>query len=181
MNIKENAKINKIGISVSSDRPYFEIQFHDVTFERVYLMIRNNSMISRVFVVNDDDNKLIKLSLDDFGLLYWIDCSTCDIAYDIRTFDENVVYYARDIFLIVNDKDYNYIAERATFDDEEEIEMPEFVNTEDFTTPIESLKADLEFIQTFYDVDRIKDRDNAELLIDSYKRAIELLTNAEVK
>ena len=29
MNIKENAKINKIGISVSSDRPYFEIQFHD--------------------------------------------------------------------------------------------------------------------------------------------------------
>ena len=59
--------------------------------------------------------------------------------------------------------------------------MPEFVNTEDFTTPIESLKADLEFIQTFYDVGRIKDRDNAELLIDSYKRAIELLTNAEVK
>ena len=56
--------------------------------------------------------------------------------------------------------------------------MPEYVNTEDFTTPIESLKADLEFIQTFYDVDRIKDRDNAELLIDSYKYAIELLTNA---
>ena len=54
--------------------------------------------------------------------------------------------------------------------------------TEDFTTPIESLKEDLEFIQTLYDVDRIKDRDNAELLIDSYKRAIELLTNAkEVK
>ena len=120
MNIKEGAKINKIGISVSSDRPYFEIQFHDVTFERVYLMIRNDSMISRVFVVNNDDNTLIKLSLDDFGLLYWIDCSTCDIAYDIRTFDENVVYYARDIFLIVNDKDYKYIAERATFDDEEE-------------------------------------------------------------
>ena len=59
--------------------------------------------------------------------------------------------------------------------------MPEFVNTEDFTTPIESLKADLKFIQTFYDVDRIKDRENAELLIDSYKAAIELLTNAEVK
>ena len=59
--------------------------------------------------------------------------------------------------------------------------MPEFVNTEDFTTPIESLKADLEFIQTFYDVGSIKDMENAELLIDSYKRAIELLTNAEVK
>ena len=58
----------------------------------------------------------------------------------------------------------------------------ELVNTEDFTTPIECLKADLEFIQTLYDVDRIKDRENAELLIDSYKRAIELLTNAkEVK
>ena len=59
--------------------------------------------------------------------------------------------------------------------------MPEFFTTEDFTTPIESLKADLEFIQAYYDEDRIKDRENAELLIDSYKYAIELLTNAEVK
>ena len=59
--------------------------------------------------------------------------------------------------------------------------MPEFVNTEDFTTPIESLKADLEFIQAYYDEDRIKDRDNAELLIDSYKAAIELLTNSDWK
>ena len=59
--------------------------------------------------------------------------------------------------------------------------MPEFVNTEDFTTPIESLKADLEFIQTFYDVDRIKDRENAELLIETYRRAIELLSKEEVK
>ena len=59
--------------------------------------------------------------------------------------------------------------------------MPEFLTTEDFTTPIESLKADLKFIQTFYDVDRIKDRDNAELLIDSYKRAIELLSREEVE
>ena len=59
--------------------------------------------------------------------------------------------------------------------------MPEFLNTEDFTTPIESLKADLEFIQKFYDVDRIKDRENAELLIESYKRAIELLSREEVE
>ena len=59
--------------------------------------------------------------------------------------------------------------------------MPEFLTTEDFTTPIESLKADLEFIQKFYDVDRIKDRDNAELLIESYKRAIELLSREEVE
>ena len=57
--------------------------------------------------------------------------------------------------------------------------MPEFVNTEDFTTPIEGLKEALEVIQAFYDEDRIKDRDNAELLIDSYKAAIELLTNEE--
>lgn len=68
--------------------------------------------------------------------------------------------------------------------------MPEFVSedlefiqpyydAEDFTTPIESLKADLEFIQTYYDAYRIKDRENAELLIDSYKYAIELLTNKE--
>ena len=59
--------------------------------------------------------------------------------------------------------------------------MPEFLTTEDFTTPIESLKADLEFIQTFYDVDRIKDRENAERLIDSYKAAIELLTKEEAE
>ena len=59
--------------------------------------------------------------------------------------------------------------------------MPEFLTTEDFTTPIESLKADLKFIQTFYDEDRIKDRENAELLIESYKRAIELLSREEVE
>ena len=59
--------------------------------------------------------------------------------------------------------------------------MPEFLTTEDFTTPIESLKADLEFIQKFYDVDRIKDRENAELLIESYKRAIELLSREEAR
>ena len=59
--------------------------------------------------------------------------------------------------------------------------MPEFLTTEYFTTPIESLKADIEFIQKFYDVDRIKDRDNAELLIESYKRAIELLSREEVE
>ena len=59
--------------------------------------------------------------------------------------------------------------------------MRECLTTEDFTTPIESLKADLEFIQTFYDVDRIKDRENAELLIESYKRAIELLSKEEVE
>lgn len=59
--------------------------------------------------------------------------------------------------------------------------MQEYFTTEDFVKHIECLKADLEFIQKFYDVDLIKDRDNAELLIDSYKYAIELLTNAEVE
>ena len=59
--------------------------------------------------------------------------------------------------------------------------MPEYFTTEDFTTPIESLKADLEFIQTLYDEKRIKDMENAELLIDSYKYAIELLNIAEVE
>ena len=59
--------------------------------------------------------------------------------------------------------------------------MPEYYTTEDFTTPIESLKADLEFIQAIYDEKRIKDRENAELLIDSYKYAIELLNIAEVE
>ena len=60
--------------------------------------------------------------------------------------------------------------------------MPEFVNTEDFTAPIECLKVELEFMQTFYDVDCIKDREKVnERLIDSYKAAIELLTNSGVE
>ena len=59
--------------------------------------------------------------------------------------------------------------------------MKELLTTEDFTTPIECLTEALDLIQTFYDVDRIEDRENAELLIDSYKYAIELLTNAEKK
>ena len=59
--------------------------------------------------------------------------------------------------------------------------MPEYYTKEDFTTPIESLKADLEFIQALYDEKRIKDMENAELLIDSYKYAIELLNIAEVE
>lgn len=57
--------------------------------------------------------------------------------------------------------------------------MKELLTTEDFTTPIECLTEALDLIQTFYDVDRIEDRENAELLIDSYKYSIELLTNAE--
>ncbi len=65
--------------------------------------------------------------------------------------------------------------------------MKELLTAEDFTTPIESLKADLEFIQTYYvdkikvDEYRIEDRENAERLIDLYKAAIELLNNAEVE
>ena len=59
--------------------------------------------------------------------------------------------------------------------------MPEFLTTEDFTTPIESLTEALDSIQGFYDEDRIKDMENAELLIDSYKAAIKLLTNAEAR
>ena len=57
--------------------------------------------------------------------------------------------------------------------------MKELLTTEDFTTPIDCLKEALDLIQTFYDVDRIEDGENAERLIDSYKYAIELLTNAE--
>ena len=44
--------------------------------------------------------------------------------------------------------------------------MPEFLTTEDFTTPIESLKAGLKFIQTYYDVDRIKDRETLNYLLN---------------
>ena len=57
--------------------------------------------------------------------------------------------------------------------------MKELVTTEDFTTPIECLTEVLDLIQTFYDVDRIEDIENAERLIDSYKTAIKLLKNEE--
>lgn len=58
--------------------------------------------------------------------------------------------------------------------------MPEYFTTQDFTTPIECLSEALESIQNLYDEGRIEDRENAELLIDSYKYAIELLTKEEV-
>ena len=57
--------------------------------------------------------------------------------------------------------------------------MPEFLTTEDFVKPIECLTMALESIQDLYDVERIEDRENAELLIESYKRAIELLSEKE--
>ncbi|MGJ8500955.1 hypothetical protein ACTQXJ_07380 [Collinsella sp. LCP19S3_C6] len=59
--------------------------------------------------------------------------------------------------------------------------MPEFYITEDFVTPIECLTIALESIQELYDEKRIKDRENAEPLIDSYKYAIELLMKEEVE
>ena len=57
--------------------------------------------------------------------------------------------------------------------------MPEFYTTEDFVTPIECLSEALGSIQGLYEEKRIEDRENAELLIDSYKYAIELLTKEE--
>jgi hypothetical protein len=59
--------------------------------------------------------------------------------------------------------------------------MPEYFTTEDFVKPIECLSEALESIQNLYDEGRIEDRENAELLIDSYKYAIELLTKEEVE
>ena len=58
--------------------------------------------------------------------------------------------------------------------------MPEFYTTGDFVTPIECLSEALGSIQGLYEEKRIEDRENAELLIDSYKYAIELLTKEEV-
>ena len=59
--------------------------------------------------------------------------------------------------------------------------MPEYFTTEDFVKPIECLTMALENIQGLYDEERIKDRENAEPLIDSYKYAIELLMKEEVE
>lgn len=59
--------------------------------------------------------------------------------------------------------------------------MPEFYTTEDFTTPTECLTEALGSIHGLYEENRIEDKENAELLIDSYKYAIELLKKAEVE
>ena len=53
--------------------------------------------------------------------------------------------------------------------------MPEYFTTKDFAKPIECLAEELEYIQGLYEENRIEDKENAELLIDSYKYAIELL------
>ena len=58
--------------------------------------------------------------------------------------------------------------------------MPELFTTDDFINPIACLKEALDVIQIFFEESLIKDRENAEQLIDSYKYAIELLTKEEV-
>ena len=58
--------------------------------------------------------------------------------------------------------------------------MPEYFTTEDFVKPIECLSEALGSIQGLYEEKRIEDKRNAELLIDSYKYAIELLKKVEV-
>ena len=74
-------------------------------------MMHNDLMLSRVFAVNNN-HKPVRISKDDLVLLKRIDCSTCDIAYDVRIFDKNIIrYFARDIFIIINDDDYKYITE----------------------------------------------------------------------
>ena len=59
--------------------------------------------------------------------------------------------------------------------------MPEFYTTEDFVKPIECLIEALGSIHGLYEENRIEDKENAELLIDSYKYAIELLKKTEVE
>ena len=59
--------------------------------------------------------------------------------------------------------------------------MPEYFTTEDFAKPIECLSDALCSIQGLYEENRIEDKENAELLIDSYKYAIELLKKTEVE
>ena len=50
--------------------------------------------------------------------------------------------------------------------------MPEFYIKDDFATPTECLTEALDSIHGLYEENRIEDKENAELLIDSYKYAI---------
>ena len=125
MKIKKGLKINKVELSAPFGRQYLEIQFDDNNVGRVYLTTHKDSLLTRVFVF-DDNYKLIKLSKENLGLLNWMEGKTCDISYDVRTFDENIVIYFAIDMLIIYDKDYNYIAENVNlgvvgpFDEEEE-------------------------------------------------------------
>ena len=53
--------------------------------------------------------------------------------------------------------------------------MSEYCTTEDLMEPIEALEITLAAIEFLYNNERIKDRENAEQLIDSYQYAIEAL------
>ena len=59
--------------------------------------------------------------------------------------------------------------------------MTEYFTTEGFMKPVEWLTIALESIHEIYDEERVKDRENAEQLIDSYKYAIELLMKEQVE
>ena len=59
--------------------------------------------------------------------------------------------------------------------------MSEYCTTEDLMDPIEALEITLAAIEFLYNNEQIKDRENAELLIESHKRAIELLSKEEVE
>ena len=59
--------------------------------------------------------------------------------------------------------------------------MSEYYTTEDLMKPIEALEITLAAIEFLYNNERIKDRENAELLIESHKRAIELLKKESVE
>ena len=56
-----------------------------------------------------------------------------------------------------------------------------YFTTEGFMKPVEWLTIALESVQELYDEQRIEDRENAEQLIKSYKRTIELLRKEEVE
>ncbi|WP_278559080.1 hypothetical protein [Streptococcus constellatus] len=59
--------------------------------------------------------------------------------------------------------------------------MPEFLNTEDFNSPLGSLESALDIIKSFYNEERFEDMDNAKKLIKDYENAIALLSRVVEK
>ena len=54
--------------------------------------------------------------------------------------------------------------------------MPEFLKTEEFSSPLESLESTLDVIKSLYNEERFEDMDNAKKLIKDYENAIALLS-----
>lgn len=59
--------------------------------------------------------------------------------------------------------------------------MPEKLDTKELMLPLEMLKEQLEFLESYYEDDRFENKQEAEKLITKFKDSIEILERNEIK